>query len=278
MKSRGLVVAIAVVLAVLAAVGVIVYTSNVRDTAISENTTPVLVSTQDIQASTPLDPLIGQGVFQIVNVPIPDVVPGAVTTTDELQGQTATAPIYANEQIPTGRISSGASNNLGIDEGNIGLGLQIDGQAAVNGYVQQGDNITVYATFGRGTLVTKQSLKFLLTPAQFNKAIQQILGGAPVSGASAAVFQMQTDLTVSLIPSVEVLAVQNPPVDTTTGSKASGASTFVLNLTPEDAQQLVFATGHSTLYLGLLPPDNEGGYPQPGTVGVPFARVIGLAR
>ena len=40
MRSRGLVVAIAVVLAVLAAVGVIVYTSNVRESAINENTTP----------------------------------------------------------------------------------------------------------------------------------------------------------------------------------------------------------------------------------------------
>ena len=44
MKSRGLVVAIAVVLAVLAAVGVIVYTSSVRENAITEGTTTVLVS------------------------------------------------------------------------------------------------------------------------------------------------------------------------------------------------------------------------------------------
>ncbi len=40
MRSRGLVVAIAVVLAVLAAVGVIVYTSNVKEKAVDENTRP----------------------------------------------------------------------------------------------------------------------------------------------------------------------------------------------------------------------------------------------
>ena len=51
MRSRGLVVAIAVVLAVLAAVGVIVYTSSVRDKAVDEHTTTVLASTQDIQAA-----------------------------------------------------------------------------------------------------------------------------------------------------------------------------------------------------------------------------------
>ena len=35
-------------------------------------------------------------------------------------------------------------------------------------------------------------------------------------------------------------------------------------MTPEDAQELVFATGSSTLYLGLLPPDNKDGYSAAG--------------
>ena len=225
MKSRGLVVAIAVVLAVLAAVGVIVYTSSVRENAITEGTTTVLVSTQDIQANTPLDPLISQGVFQTIQAPNDGVVPDAVTDVSQLQGQTATAPIYQNEQIPTARISGGASNILGIDEGNIGLGLQVDGQAAVNGYVQQGDHITIYATFPRGTLVTKQTLRVLLTPAQLSKTISQALSGTAAAGAASPnVFQMATDFTVALVPAVEVLSVQNPPVDTTSGRAASGSS------------------------------------------------------
>lgn len=279
MRSRGLVVAIAVVLAVLAAVGVIVYTSNVRDTAVNENTTPVLASTQDIQANTPLDPLIAQGVFQTIQVPNAGVVPDAVKDVAQLQGQTATAPIYQNEQIPLGRISSGVTNTYGIDPGNIGIGLEVPGQAAVNGIVQQGDNITIYATFRRGTLVTKQGLKVLLTPAQISKAFAQALGGAPATGAvSQNVFQFQTDFTIALVPAVEVLSVQNPPVDTTSGRTATGASTYILNMDPTDAQELVFATDHSTLYLGLLPPDNNNGYPLPGTIGVPFGKVIGVSK
>jgi len=278
MKSRGLVVAIAVVLAVLAAVGVIVYTSGVRENAITEGTTTVLVSTQDIQANTPLDPLISQGVFQTIQAPNDGVVPDAVTDVSQLQGQTATAPIYQNEQIPTARISGGASNILGIDEGNIGIGLQVDGQAAVNGYVQQGDNITVYATFPRGTLVTKQTLRVLLTPAQLSKTISQALSGTSTSGASANVFQMATDFTVALVPAVEVLSVQNPPVDTTSGRSANGSSMYVLNMVPDDAEQLIFATEHATIYIGLLPPGNAEGYAEPGVVGVPLGRVIGVDK
>jgi len=279
MRSRGLVVAIAVVLAVLAAVGVIVYTSNVRETAVNENTTTVLASTQDIQANTPLDPLIAQGVFQPIQVPNSGVVPGAVTSQSELEGQTAVAPIYQNEQIPLARISVGVSNTYGVDPGNIGIGLEVQGQAAVNGIVQQGDNIPIYATFRRGTLVTKQGLKVLLTPAQINKAFAQALGGAPTTGSvSNNVFQVQTDFTIALVPTVEVLAVQNPPVDTTSGRTASGASIFVLNMDPTDAQELIFATDHATLYLGLLPPDNKDGYTEPGTIGVPFGKVIGVSK
>jgi Flp pilus assembly protein CpaB len=268
MRSRGLVVAIAVVLAVLAAVGVIVYTSNVKETAVNEGTVPVIVSSQDIPASTALDPLIAQGVFTTANVPQSVVVSGAVTSTDELQGQTATAPIYANEAIPLGRVT--ASNVLGISPGNVGLGLQVDGPAAVNGSISQGDSVALWATFPSGSLVTKQSVKQLLTPSQ----ISNLTGGS----ASGSVIRVPADFTVTLVRTVKVLSAVNPPVDTTTGRSTTGASTFILDMTPEDAELTVFATGAATLYMGLLPPDNKDGYALPGTVGVPFAKVVGVSK
>jgi Flp pilus assembly protein CpaB len=276
MRSRGLVVAIAVVLAVLAAVGVIVYTSSVKENAVNENTVQVIVASQDIPANTQLDPLIAQGVFSPANVPQDVVVANAVTTQDELAGQTATAPIYANEAIPLARVT--ASNVLGISPGNVGLGLQVDGPAAVNGSIQQGDSVALWATFPRGTLVTKKTLNVLLTPAQLQQAIQQALGGSAAGSANANVIQMQADFTVTLVRSVKVLSVQNPPVDTSTGRSSTGASNFVLDMLPGDAQLTVFATGAADLYMGLLPPDNTEGYPQPGTVGVPYGTVVGVAK
>jgi Flp pilus assembly protein CpaB len=268
MRSRGLVVAIAVVLAVLAAVGVIVYTSSVKENAVNENTVPVLVSSQDITAGTQLDPLIQQGVFTTANVPQSVVVSSAVTSTDELQGKTATAPIYANEAIPLARVT--ASNVLGISQGNVGLGLQVDGPAAVNGSIAQGDNVAIWATFPRGTLVVKQNLKGLLTPAQITK-----LAG---TSSSPDVFQVPTTFTITLIQSVKVLSAQNPPVDTSTGRSSSGSSYFILDMTPADAELTVFATGAATLYMGLLPPQNKDGYGQQGIAGVPFAKVVGVSK
>ncbi len=273
MRSRGLVVAIAVVLAVLAAVGVIVYTSSVRENATSENTKPVVTSSQDIPANSPLDPLIASNVFKITAIPNDAVVPDAVTDISQLQGQVTAAPIYQNEQIPLDRLSSGpGSNNLGITSGNIAVGLAVDGAAAVNGYVQQGSHVTLYATFDKGTLVSKQTLQFFLRGSQ----LQRLVSGS-TSPNPNLVF-MPTDFTFALVPSVKVLAVTNPPADTSTGKPTSGNSTFVLDLTPSDATNVIFAEGHSTLYMGLLPPDNDKGYPAPGVIGAPFARVVGVNK
>src|SRR6476646_7072193 len=99
MRSRGLVVAIAVVLAVLAAVGVIVYTSSVRETVTSANTTQLVTSSQDIPANTLLDPLIDSNVFKLTAIPNDAVVPGAVSDITELRGQVTSAQIFQNEQI-----------------------------------------------------------------------------------------------------------------------------------------------------------------------------------
>ncbi len=274
MRSRGLVVAIAVVLAVLAAVGVIVYTNSVRDSVISEETVVVIVSTQDIPANTVLDGLVDAAVFTQLNVPNDAVVAGAVTSTDELRGKVTSSPILANEQIPLSRLGEGALDNVGISEGHVGLGLEVNGPQAVNGLIQRGNSVVLYATFNRGTVVTDLEMKALLQPAQIKQLIAAV--GAPTN---AKVVVMPVDFTTTLIPTAKVLFVQNPTVDETTGRQTQGGSVLVLDLLPTDAQDVVFATSAATLYLGLLPKQNaETGYPESGTIGPNLSRVIGVAK
>ena len=279
MRSRGLVVAIAVVLAVLAAVGVIVYTNGVKNNAVGETQTAVVVAKQDIAANTALDPLISQGVFETINVPNDAVVSGAVTDQSELQNQTTAAPIYANEQIPVNRLATGETNNLGISDGHVGLGLQIGGPQSVNGYIQPADQVVVYVTFNRGTVVSNQSLKQLLSPAQIQKfydAVNQN-GQSSSSLANSPALVLPFDITMTLVKSVKVLSIQNPPTDADTGRSTSGNSTLVLDAVPADAQELIFASSQGTLYLGLLPPKNKDGYNEPATIGVPLTKVLGVA-
>jgi Flp pilus assembly protein CpaB len=280
MRSRGLVVAIAVVLAVLAAVGVIVYTNSVKNGG-NQETTAVIVSNQDIPPNTALDPLLDGGAFQTVNVPNDTLVEGAVTDESELRGQTTASQIFANEQIPTSRLATGRGNALGISEGHVGLGIQVDGPNGVNGNIQNNDQVAVYVTFPSGTVVTRKSLKQLLTPAQIQKFTEALQQGNASTLAASGVFTIQADFTVTLINSVKVLSVSNPPVDSSTGKPTSGTSALVLDLLPEDAQALVNANNDANqIWLGLLPPNKDGspstGYKEPAAVGVPYTRVVGV--
>src|SRR4051812_10425542 len=106
MKSRGLVVALALLLAIGATAAVFLYVNGVREDASTTGTlTTVIVSTQDVQANADLDPLLAEdGVFVPKDVPESTLVDGAVTDIAQLQGRTTTFPIIANEQIPLSRL------------------------------------------------------------------------------------------------------------------------------------------------------------------------------
>jgi len=279
MRSRGLVVAIAVVLAIAAAGAVILYTKGVKQDAVSGGAlSVVLVSTQDIPANTNLNPLIDQGVFTQLQVPTDAVVDGAVTSLDELTGQTTTSPVLANEQISTARLSSGEAapgGNLGISAGHIGVTAEVDVERGVAGSITSGDNVAIYATFSEGTAVRKATMRQLLSPAQLEK-FQATLDDGTVA-AGLPVVRLGVPFTVVLVPSVRVLSVENPIVGE--DGKTTGSSVMAtLDLVPDDASNLVYAKEVASVWFGLLPPENEDGYPVGATFGPSFETVVGTAK
>jgi Flp pilus assembly protein CpaB len=276
MRSRGLVVAIAVVLAVLAAVGVIVYTNQVKNSATTEDTVAVIVSNQDIPASTELDPLLTQGVFKQIRVPKDALVAGAVVTLDQLQGKVTSAPILANEQIPLSRLGEGTANLLGISSGHMALSMQLDSPPGGNGHVQAGDAVSVFVTFSKGTPIQYKTLKDMISKQALAQFLQSVGGTTPSSTANVGLVVMPFDYTFQLIQSVKVLDIDNPTVDQTTGKSAGGSIVLALDLLPDDARNIVFSNNFGSLWLGLLPPDNKDGYPIQGTIGPDFSRVIGV--
>jgi len=75
MRSRGLVVALAVLLAVAAAGAVVLYTSGVKKAAESGGSlTTVIVATQNIPANTNLNDLIQSGGFKELAVPADGII------------------------------------------------------------------------------------------------------------------------------------------------------------------------------------------------------------
>ena len=255
MRSRGLVVAIAVVLAVAAAAAVILYTQGVKEDARSGGQlTNVIVSTQDIPANQLLDPLIDQGIFTEIQLPADALVEGAVTDVQALRGVTTSTPILANEQISTSRLSSAERplNLTGVSEGHVGVAVELDAPQGGVGNIQPGDSVQVFATY-QGVQVIKGDLRKLINSA--------------AGGTTSPKIDLP-DFTLTLIPTVRVLRIQNPSVDTETGRSDSSRIQVTLDLLPQDAQNLVFAQENARIWLGLLPPGEDGTQPRASLVPI----------
>lgn len=278
MRSRGLVVAIAIVLAIVAAAAVILYTNQVREDAITDEATQVVIATQDIQAGTQLDPLLTQGVFETINVPNDALVEGAVTSLGQLQGQTTTSPVLAREQIPTSRLATGQSelSQVGVSKDHVGVALSLDGPRGGAGAIRIGDHVAVYVTFNKDTVVLRRELRQILAPAQLKKFFDAAATPDPKSPA----IRLGVDFTATIVPSTRVIQAAIPTVTDTNGqtqSVSDGVITLMLDLVPEDAQAIVFANERASVWLGLLPPQNEDGYPVDAVLGPTFDQLLGNA-
>jgi Flp pilus assembly protein CpaB len=272
MRSRGLVVAIAVVLAIVAAAAVILYTNGVKNDAVTGGAlSVVVVSKQDIAANTNLNPLIEEGVFTELQVPTDAVVDGAVTDVSQLRGQTTTAPVLANEQIPAGRLSGGEApkgGSQGISPGHVGLPVVLEGGSAGYGLIQRGDHVAVYATFKPGELVPRSALRQILNPAQLNKLLND-------PNAVGPIVPIPFKFTAAIVPSARVLNIINPVA--VEGTKFSETDIpLTLDLSPEDAQAVTYALVSADLVnLGLLPPENADGYKVEASLGTSYGELVG---
>jgi Flp pilus assembly protein CpaB len=266
MRSRGLVVVLALILASIATAGVFLYSQGVKEDAIEGGDLhDVIVSKVDIPANTPLDQLISEEQFSVLQVPADALVEGAVTDLSQLRGRTTTAYIVAGEQIPAARVQGGIipGGILGIPEGHQAVAVSMGGPRAIAGALAGGDHVSIYATFDDVslTILNKNFLKGADDPNQL----------ASLESADVPEF----DTTVVLVPEVEVLRVSRDDVvleedGSTSSQSASGNVTLTLAFLPEEAQQFVFAIEQGRVYLSLLPPDEPGVDLEPLTVAQVF--------
>ena len=252
MRSRGLVVGIALVLAVVAAAAVILYTNKVKtDAALGGNQATVVVSNQDIPANTALNTLLAanSGAFKVVSVPTTVEVAGAVTDVAQLTDQITTGLILANEQIPVSRLSSGTTtgvSSIGVTKGNVGVTVELKGDAGGDGVIHAGDYLTVYGNYSGFS-------------ANAGASIKPVIQGKPLPANFTTQSVNVPTFTAALIPRAKVLRVQNPTPDANGVIAPGGLIILTLDLTPTDAQNLVFAQENAQVWVGLLAPGDTSG-------------------
>lgn len=140
-------IVIAVVLAVLAAVLVIMYTSNAQKQANSgqENVT-VLVAKTDIAAGTSVSDAITAGAFETRSVVSKDVVPGALNSVASLNKDLASVgPISAGAQVTATMWSQSQQNPIVTQISGVDRALQfsLNANRVLGGTLQAGDHVDI---------------------------------------------------------------------------------------------------------------------------------------
>src|SRR5581483_5613259 len=123
----------AVGLALLAVILTGFYVSNYKHhVQSSESQVSVLVAAKDIPADTPGSELTHGGWLQTESVPRRDVVPGAISSADQLRTLVATEPTYAGEQVTARRF--GTPQERGV-------------RAQITGTLRAGDHVDVVGSW-----------------------------------------------------------------------------------------------------------------------------------
>jgi Flp pilus assembly protein CpaB len=256
MRSRGIVVVLALILATLATVGVFLYSKGVKQDALeSGDRVAVVVSKVDIAANTDLNTLIEQDEFELQELPADAVIEDAITEISQLADRRNTVFIVAGEQIALSRVEGGQvpGGQLGIPAGHQAITVALNAPRAIAGALAGGDNVTIYATFS--------AVDISLLEPNLAKFVKQ--ARTTTTGVDGQVEIPKFDTTVVLVPEVEVLRVirevqsTDVPAEQQTAD-IEGAISVTMAFLPEEAQKFVYSLELGSVYLSLLPPDEAG--------------------
>lgn len=234
MGRRTLLLLAAVVVAALGTALLFVYVSGINNRALAgQSPERVLVATTTIPVGTTLKDAQSAGDFQPKTLPSDAVAEGALSTVPAaLQSEMAITTIVPGQQIVRAEFGSQATSDvLDIKPGMLAVSVQLTDYGRVAGFVAPGSHVAIFLDVSPKDLITGQQLS------------QEVR---------------------TLLPNVEVLAA-GPTTITPRTTVSNGQSNteqisqaiLTLEVTQQQAEELVFAQDHATLYFGLLASSSE---------------------
>ncbi len=236
MDRRKLLLVAAAVVAALGAALVFMYVQGAEGRAEKQfDTVEVLTAKLPIEPGESIEAASRSGKLQIARVAQNQVLPGAMSGIQGLEGQNANTRIYPGEQIVPEKFAAGASAgaaSLQIPEGQVAASVQLTDTARVAGFVNPGSKVAVF-----------------------------------MNGTDAGTGRAFTRL---LLPKVTVLGVgSTTPVSATANADGTQAeqlpsTMMTLALSQADAERVMFATSNGELVFTLLT-DKSNVAPSGGT-------------
>ena len=237
MRTRIIAGVVAVVLAIAGTVMLLSYANGANSRALA-GTQPVtvLVLSQPVPKNTAGKDLVGMVTTKAI--PSVAVLPGRVTSLDQLAGKVATVDLVPGEQLLASRFAdpaTAAAQNKTVPNlppGMQEVTIQLDPQRAVGGQLTTGDTVGIFISMG--------------TPPTTHLTLQKVQITS-VQGASTAVANTaSTTATKPAAAGGATTAAAAPPVPT-------GSLLVTLAVTAPMAEHVVFAAEHASIWLSKEP-------------------------
>lgn len=238
MRSKVLIVVLAVILGGVAAVLAAGYLQSARtDLAAQNEPVEVLIAQQDLPRGMTARDLIERKLIIVKQVPAQFVAADAVSSARIIENQVLATPVSAGEQLTRSRFEYPAEAGLSysVPEGLVAISIAVDDVTGVAGLLKAGDSVVVYQSFepdGRASAITKVAIA---------KARVVAVG----ANTSAAAKEESKDEGGGLGGQADEGRTENE------------YQTVTLALDPKDAEATAFAQEFGTIHLGLLPQNAE---------------------
>jgi len=235
MRSKVLIIVIALVLGGLAAVMAGTYLHSARtDIAAQNEPIKVLVATQNLPRGLTSEELVQRKLVESRDVPRQFVSADAISSLRGVENQVLAIPVGAGEQITRSRFQFPAEAGLAYTVPNdlVAISAEVDEVSGVSGLVKPGDYVMVYAT-----MPADAARRTLQTSVLIPRARVLALGTQTGSETQAPDSSQSGN---GVLSGNRQTATQMP-------------KTVTLALTPQQAAQLTFAQESGTTRLALLP-------------------------
>jgi pilus assembly protein CpaB len=195
----------------------------------SANRVPVLVAEKPIPAGTTGTAVVTQGLIKTRNVDANAKPATAITDASQLAGKTVTLGVAEGQILTLDQFQQAQTRigTLNIPDGKTALALQLNNVPGVAGFAGAGDKIDIYG-------ISKE-------PVTNVARVRRVMSG------------------------VEVLKVNGTTLVPTQGQPGGPGLVFLVAVTPEQAERLVYLTSIDQMYFALMPKANGPGGGTPGT-------------
>ena len=194
-------IVIAVGLALLAMMLTLFYVTNYkRSVQKGQSSVQVYVASKDLTAGSSGADLVKSHAFRVETITRNDVVPGAISSPDQVANLVLSAPVFAGEQVTLRRFSDAAAEGIRSQLKGTMRAVQVNGDPnqLLAGTLQAGDHVDLVAnlkpssgTSSNLTRIVLRDLTVLTPPPDGSK-----IGGAGGANNSSSAILAVTDTQV----------------------------------------------------------------------------------